>query len=122
MPIPSISSTTSQLNDTSTALAAEAIRNSPVTANTRREKVTEAQSAPASREDVQSSVKALNDFVASINSSSLNFSVDEDTGKTVVKVTDSATHEVIKQIPSEEILAVAQAIDKLKGLLVQQKV
>lgn len=65
-------------------------------------------------------VKSMNDFVDSINSS-LKFSVDDKSGQTVVKVVDNETKEVIKQIPSEEVLAMAQAVDKLKGLLVQQK-
>lgn len=51
----------------------------------------------------------------------LLFSIDEDTGKTVVKVVDAATDEVIRQIPSEEIIAIAKALDKLQGLLLQQK-
>ena len=39
----------------------------------------------------------------------------------MVKVIDSNTQEVIKQIPSEEMIAIAKALDKLKGLLLQQK-
>ena len=72
-------------------------------------------------EQVHESVKALNEFVSSLNNN-LNFSVDEDTGKTIVKVTDKDTNQVIKQFPSEEALAIAKAIDKLKGLLIYQKV
>ena len=49
------------------------------------------------------------------------FSIDDDTGKTVVKIVDSTTQEVIKQIPSEEILSIAKALDKLKGLFIEQK-
>ncbi len=51
----------------------------------------------------------------------LQFSIDEDTGTTVIKIIDSSTDEVIKQIPPEEILAVAKAIDKLQGLLIRQE-
>ena len=74
----------------------------------------------ASPEELQSSVDAMNDFVRSLNSA-LQFSIDEDTGKTVVKVVDMATDQVIRQIPSEEVLAIAKALDKLKGLLIQQQ-
>ncbi|KXB30459.1 hypothetical protein AT959_14095 [Dechloromonas denitrificans] len=62
----------------------------------------------------------MNDFVGTINNS-LKFSVDDETGKTIVKVMDVDTKEVIKQIPSEEMIAIAKAVDQLKGLLVQQK-
>ena len=51
----------------------------------------------------------------------LQFSVDEDTGKTIVRIIDSATEEVIKQIPGDEILAIAKSIDKLQGLLLRQE-
>lgn len=50
----------------------------------------------------------------------LLFSIDDDTGHTVIKIIDSSTDEVIKQIPSEEILAISKALDKLQGLLVKQ--
>lgn len=50
----------------------------------------------------------------------LLFSIDDDTGRTVVKVVDSSTDEVIRQIPSKEVLAIAQALDKLQGVLIRQ--
>ena len=49
----------------------------------------------------------------------LRFSVDDDTNLTLIKVVDSATDEVIRQIPSEEMVAIAKAIDKLQGMLQQ---
>lgn len=49
----------------------------------------------------------------------LQFSVDDDTNLTLIKVVDSATDEVIRQIPSEEMVAIAKAIDKLQGMLQQ---
>ncbi|MCC4115897.1 flagellar protein FlaG [Aromatoleum toluclasticum] len=51
----------------------------------------------------------------------LRFSIDEDTGRTLVKLVDSTTDEVIRQIPSEEVLAISKALDRLQGLLIQQK-
>lgn len=79
------------------------------------------EEGPAVRqEDLQASVDAMNDFVQPLNNS-LQFSIDEDTGKTVVKVVDLTTKEVIKQMPTEEALAIAKALDKLKGLLIQQQ-
>ncbi len=52
---------------------------------------------------------------------SLHFSVDESLGRTVIEVIDSSSHEVIRQIPTEEALRIAKALDKLKGLLLQQR-
>ncbi len=73
-----------------------------------------------SRQELDKAVKAVNEFVGSVNNS-LKFSVDEDTGQTVVKVIDNVTKEVIKQVPSQEMVEIAKALDNLKGLLVQQK-
>ena len=65
-------------------------------------------------------VKEVNEFIKPINNS-LQFSIDDGTGTTVVKVIDAETDKVIKQIPSEEMLALAKAIGQLKGLLVKQQ-
>ncbi len=48
----------------------------------------------------------------------LSFSVDGTTKKTVVTVTDAQTGEVIRQIPSEEMLKVSRMITELLGVLV----
>ncbi|GHU08712.1 hypothetical protein AGMMS50225_07870 [Betaproteobacteria bacterium] len=74
----------------------------------------------ASKEDVEASVEKLNEFIRPYVTS-LQFSVDEDVGELVVKIVDSETHEVVKQIPSEEALELAKALDRIKGLFVQQQ-
>lgn len=51
----------------------------------------------------------------------LEFSVDKSTGMTVIKVVDSSTQQVVRQIPSEEVLALAKDLDKLQGLLLNKK-
>ena len=51
----------------------------------------------------------------------LRFSVDDSTGKTVVRVVDTSTGEVIRQVPSEELLAISRSIDRLQGLLFHQQ-
>ena len=53
--------------------------------------------------------------------SSLAFSVEQLSGKTVVKVTDSETGQVLRQIPSDEMLSLAQTINSMQGLLLSQK-
>lgn len=47
----------------------------------------------------------------------LQFSIDRDTGRMVIKVVDAVTKEVIRQIPPDEVLRLDKAMDKLKGLL-----
>jgi uncharacterized FlaG/YvyC family protein len=48
---------------------------------------------------------------------SLNFSIDDDTKSLVVKVIDSETEKVIRQIPPEEVLAIRARIQELLGAL-----
>ena len=50
---------------------------------------------------------------------SLEFSIDEQTGKTLVRIIDTSTNELIRQIPSEEMLVIAKSLDKLQGLLIK---
>ena len=99
---------------------ARATQNSGATAPQTEQAVTPTQKTEATRQQVEDAAKSVNDFLQPINKS-INFSLDEDTGITVVKVVDVATKEVIRQIPSEEMLVIDKAIDQMKGLLVQQK-
>lgn len=76
---------------------------------------------PASEEDLQESLQKLNEAVQVYRKSNLQFTIDKDTSATVVKVIDSETDQVIRQIPSEDALRIAKAIDDFKGLLLQDK-
>ena len=71
------------------------------------------------RQEVEEAAKSVREFVQPINSN-LEFNVDHDTGEMVVKVIDRASGEVIRQMPSEEMLAVAKALDSIKGLFIKQ--
>jgi flagellar protein FlaG len=62
-----------------------------------------------------------NEFVKSINQE-LQFSVDKDTGETVVKVMDKQTGDVVRQIPSKEMLELAKAMDTIQGLIIRKHV
>jgi len=64
-------------------------------------------------------VKSANQFLQAM-SRNLSFSIDKDTGKTIVKIVDDTTKEVIRQIPSQEMLAISKALDKLQGLLIKE--
>ena len=75
---------------------------------------------PPSQEQVKQAVEAVQQAVKPV-AQNLQFSIDKETGKTIVSVVDSVTQEVIRQIPGEEILAIAKAIDRMQGLLVRQK-
>lgn len=78
-------------------------------------------SQQATKEQTQQAVAAINKSMADM-SRSLEFAVDEDTHMTIVKVVDTQTQDVIRQIPSEEVVAIAKALDKIQGLLIRQQV
>jgi len=69
---------------------------------------------------VEKAVEKLNQSTQ-FSSQGLRFSIDEETGKTVVKVIDSATQDVLRQMPTVDALALAHAIDKMKGMLLRDK-
>lgn len=79
------------------------------------------ESAEQKEENLEQTVQELSSIVQSLNRE-LNFSVDADSGRSVIKVIDSATDEVIRQIPSEEVIELAQMIDQHAGLLMDAKV
>lgn len=69
---------------------------------------------------LRDAVKAASAAVKSL-SSSLEFSIDQQSGRTIVRIVDTGTQQLIRQIPSEEMLAIAQALDRLQGLLIQEQ-
>ena len=75
----------------------------------------------ASREDIQTAVGNIQEFVQSVRRN-LNFSLDESTERVVVKVTDAASGEVIRQIPSEEALKLAESLSEARSLLFSAQV
>jgi len=81
----------------------------------------EGRNAAASpSEDVAEMVSKVNAKLAeSMTSPSLQFSVDEKVG-VIVKVVDTKTNEVIRQIPPEEVVKLAQQMEDLKGLIFDQ--
>lgn len=70
--------------------------------------------------ELDGAIKTANRFLDAL-SQNLQFSIDKDTDKTVVKLVDVNTKEVIRQIPSKEMLDLAKALDKLQGLLIKEK-
>jgi flagellar protein FlaG len=67
-------------------------------------------------DEVKKTVDELNEAMQTVGTA-LSFSVDKETGRTVVKVLDSKTGEVIRQIPAEEMVRIQQRIAKLMGVL-----
>ncbi|GAB6051098.1 hypothetical protein JCM16106_19510 [Hydrogenophilus islandicus] len=79
-----------------------------------------ADTASMDRRMIEEATKKVQRTVSALNSA-LQFQIDQDTEKLVIKIIDTNTKEVIKQIPPQEILDIAKALDKLQGLLVREK-
>jgi flagellar protein FlaG len=65
----------------------------------------------AEQENVESAVTKLNDYVQSVKRD-LQFNLDDDSGKTVITVIDSKTSDVIRQIPNDVALKLAQDLQQ----------
>lgn len=68
------------------------------------------------RAPMEAAVSSIQEFAQSIQRN-LNFSLDDSTGRVVVKVTDGVSGEVIRQIPSEDALRLAESLDEVRSLL-----
>lgn len=73
-----------------------------------------------SEKAVREAVDNIQKFVAQ-STRDITFSIDQDAGF-MVKVIDRNSQDVIRQIPSEEVVAIARALDKLQGLFVRDKI
>lgn len=80
------------------------------------------QASVAVTQEVSRAVDRIQNFVGA-RTRELDFYIDEPSGQTVITVRDRETDQVIRQIPSEEILAVAERINEMQqaGLLMQGK-
>ena len=65
----------------------------------------------AMREELDNAVSQLNDFVQSVQRD-LQFEVNDETGQTVVRVIDQQTDEVVRQIPDELALRLAENLQQ----------
>ena len=103
-----------------TGRAAPAAGANPASAAAAAQSATAA--APSARsDDVRKAASQVNEALKGTASSDLQFSVEGENKDVVVRVVDSQTKELIRQIPSEEMVAISKAMDNLSGLLVQQK-
>lgn len=74
-----------------------------------------------SSEKLKSAVQDIEKFVQSVKRN-LEFSIDEESGKVIVKVIASDTGEVVRQLPSAEALKIADNLQNAHSLLFDAKV
>ena len=82
-------------------------------------------------EAVQAAVAEVQDYVKAVSGRALSFNFDEGLDRSIITVVDSETNALVRQIPSEEFLAVARVLREqtasdqqartLRGLIFDQQ-
>jgi len=81
------------------------------------------QSVPPTKESSQPSSQQLEQAAENLNKHvqnlqrDLHFSINDDTGETVIRVVDSASQKTIRTIPSDEFLSMTQQLNQSVGIL-----
>jgi flagellar protein FlaG len=78
------------------------------------------KSAAGDNRALQDAVQSANDAVQQM-ATNLKFETDQSTGKVVVRVIDSETQKVLRQMPSEEMLALSQSVTGMRGMMIHLK-
>lgn len=108
VPKPAPSASPQRLGTAAAAIAAAPV---PATESIPRQ----VQAVAPQLEQVQRAIERLRQSIKPALANSLEFQIDQSTGKTIVKILDSETNTVVRQIPSEEILTIARALDRMQG-------
>ncbi|SES38742.1 flagellar protein FlaG [Salipaludibacillus aurantiacus] len=74
-----------------------------------------------SLEELEHAVEAMNDL-GMFRSTSLQFEQHEVLNRTMVKVVDRSTEEVVKEIPPEEFLDMISSMLEFAGIIIDEKV
>ena len=75
---------------------------------------------PVDDEERKRVLESLNKTMGLMRSD-LVFTVDDETKLKLVKIVDRETKEVIRQIPSEEIVRFVKVFDELRGVLLSER-
>src|SRR5690606_28384445 len=78
-----------------------------------------AEPAQPNRAELEEAVEKLNALVS--RATTILFSLDDESGKTIIRVVDTETQTVLRQIPNEEALAMSRNLDRLQGLVLRQQ-
>jgi flagellar protein FlaG len=81
---------------------------------------TTAKPVPPTDVEVTQSIKEVNKYLKQ-TLNGIEFSQDKDTGQTLVKIIDTTSGKVIRQIPTAQAVEISKDITKLQGLLIKDK-
>ncbi len=115
-----------KLHSEGTPVGALPVQKEPLTKAVEDEKKNQPSQDAITKSDVAEAADKINTLFQNENRS-LQFKLDEDSGRTVINVVDTKTGEQIKQIPSEELLEISRKIaaqldtEAITGVLVQNR-
>ena len=120
-----VTSKASNVTVSTDSVIAQKVSNQSMGGQALPEEVSGSQSSAAQK--IEETVSDLNSFVQNVQRS-IQFSVHDDTGRSVITVTDKESGDVIRTFPSEDVLAMAaylaenkaQSEDAARGLLVNE--
>lgn len=108
-------------SDKSISGAGQSTLNAPITPTPVNVLAVQPMELVPSPGEIEFAVKNINMALQKL-SQNIVFSVDAESNRTIVKVIDRQTHEIIRQMPSAEALEISKALDRVQGLLLKQKI
>ena len=72
-------------------------------------------------QDLQELTEDLNEHIRLFNTK-VSFTVDDDTGQTVIHIRDTETDEVLREVPAEDMLKLAAKLSEVIGIIVDKMV
>lgn len=67
-------------------------------------------------------IDAIEEDLKLLHSVGISFTIHKETGRTIIKITDKETDELIREIPPEELLDLAAKIHEMVGILFDKRV
>ena len=74
-------------------------------------------SQSTSTAELREAVTKINDFVQNVNRD-VRFSMDEGSGRTVIRVLDTDSGDLVRQIPNDEVLAIARRLNEVRDMMI----
>ncbi len=73
----------------------------------------------AAGDKIQKTVDTLNKAAASIDAR-VSFNYSEETKRVIMKIVDQETNEVVRQVPTQEMVRLLERINEMTGLIVDE--
>lgn len=91
-----------------------------VGAAAKTESFTQSGKDQPSDQELTKAIEDINDFMGNVQRT-IEFKLDEESGRVLVLIKDAKTEEVVRQLPPEETLQIAKQLDQVKGLLFKEE-